>query len=152
MLRRTFFLLGLLLVAATAAMAASSPKPAKSKYLVTASAGIVLDPDEGAHYGMTYRLRSFPLPDLYVVSLFENPEDPQTPLRAELRVEGGRNEFELNSAHFKTLRNDTLYSVELFIYADPAHTTLWGQHKQKVLFSLPPEFAAEAKRRFGVVY
>ena len=144
-------LLALLLSVCIPAGAASSPKPAKSKYLVTTGAGFTFAPDQGVRYGMSYMLRSFPLPDLYVVSIFENPEDPGLPLQVETKVEAGRNEFTLDSPFFRKIRNNSLYTVNLFIYADSSHTVLWGKHQQKVLFSIPRDMASEAQRRFGVV-
>lgn len=36
--------------------------------------------------------------------------------------------------------------------AMPSTLALWDRHKQKLLFSLPADFASEAERRFGVKY
>ena len=131
---------------------ASQPRPTKSKYLLTTAAGFVLEPNLGAQYNLSFLLRAFPLPDLYVVGTFENPEDPSTPLRLEQKVEAGALQFSMKSPYFHRAQNGRAYLVRLALYADAEHTKTWGTHEQKVLFSLRPDMAEEVKRRFGVEF
>jgi hypothetical protein len=104
---------------------------------------------EGAIYTMGYMLRSFPLPDLYVTSEFENPADPNQPLKAELKVDAGLNEFRLDSPPFNAGRLERTYRVNLTIFGDPERTRRWSEHSQKVLLSFPPQLIYRAKELYN---
>jgi hypothetical protein len=149
-MKRRAALLMLCAALASAARATSEPPPAKSKYLVTTAAAFAMVPHQGVFYGMRCELRS-PLADpLYIVALFENPEDANSPLRIELVVEAGAKEFMVQSPPLKVLSNNTRYRVELVLYADAALLHRLGTHDQDVLFSVPPQFEAQIEERYGI--
>jgi hypothetical protein len=132
----------------TIALAVSPPRAAKSKHLMTTLAGFDFGP-EGARFTMGYLLRSFPLPDLHVVSTFENPADGSRPLTSETKVDAGLNEFRLDSPVFNAGRFEKLYRVQLSVYADPEKSKLWATHSQKVLLSFPPQLIPRAKELYN---
>ncbi len=149
-MRRRFFILVIGALLVTQAQAASEPSPSKSKYLLTTAAAFAMVPHQGVFYGMRYELRGPLAEPLYIVALFENPEDANSPLRVELVVEAGAKEFMVQSPPLKVLSNNTRYKVELVLYADAALLHRLGTHDQDVLFSVPPQFEAQIEERYGI--
>ena len=148
MQRRTALWLLFTLLAVSAH--ATEPSLSKSKYLVTTAAAFAMVPHQGVFYGMRCELRS-PLSDpLYIVALFENPEDANSPLRVDLVVEAGAKEFMVQSPPLKVLNNNTRYRVELVLYADAALRHRLGAHDQDVLFSVRPQFEAQVEERYAI--
>jgi hypothetical protein len=82
--------------------------------------------------------------------LFENPEKDAPPLRANVTVEPGSLEFQIRSPRLTVLTNNRLYTVNLSLYSDGAHTQLLGVHRQQFLFSVPPDLELRIEREYGV--
>jgi hypothetical protein len=87
---------------------------------------------------------------VYVIALFENPESGAAPLRADVTIEAGKLEFQVKSPRLTMLTNHRLYTVNLSLYWDEAHTQLLGVHQQEVLFSVPPELILRIEKEYGV--
>lgn len=135
---------------ATLCLAASPQKPAKTKYLLTTVAGFTMSEENGAKYSMAYEVRE-PLPaQVFVVAVFENPEDPKEPLSKEFEVPADAKSIKVESPDIHSIRNDTLYKVSLSLYLDPDHKSRLARHDQKVLFKTGKEMLGFLQQRYGV--
>ncbi|MBV6422972.1 MAG: hypothetical protein NAOJABEB_00759 [Steroidobacteraceae bacterium] len=139
-----------LLLATQPVLADSPPKPAKSKYLKTTGAGFLMSAGNGVQYGMNYELRKSLAEPLYIVATFDNPADATVPLRAEVVVQPGARDFQLQSPFITVITHDTKYKVVLELFSDAAHTQLIGTHEQLVLFSVPPAYEAMLEEKMGM--
>ena len=126
------------------------PEPNRSEYVISKAAGILFVPEGGAVYGTAFALTRLMERPVYVVALFENPENGASPLRAETTIEPGNLEFLIKSPPLTILTNHRLYTVNLSLYSDIPHTQLLGAHQQQVLFSVPPELELRIEREYGV--
>jgi hypothetical protein len=109
-----------------------------------------MDKARGAYYGMSYGVRKSFAGAMFVVALFDNPEDPHTPLRAETIIEPGTKEVQLQSPSFHAIDNDKRYTVHLMLYSEAEHVHLIGTHDQEVLFSVPTSVVQAILEKYGV--
>jgi hypothetical protein len=135
---------------ASAMLAASEPEPNKTEFLLTTGAGFQLSKEKGAVYGMSYQVRSAFPADIFGVALFEDPSDPDKPLKKEFKVAADAKEIRLQSQGLRTVQNDHVYSVKLMLYLDPEHTDLLSEHDQDVLFNVPEAMVDMVRENFGV--
>jgi hypothetical protein len=126
------------------------PEPNRSEYVISKAAGILFVPEGGAVYGTAFALTRLMERPVYVVALFENPENGASPLRAETTIEPGNLEFLIKSPPLTILTNHRLYTVNLSLYSDSPHTQLLGVHQQQVLFSIPPDMEIRVEKEYGV--
>jgi hypothetical protein len=149
---RHVFVLTILLVLANGCTISPSrpPEPNRSEYVISKAAGILFVPEGGAVYGMAFALTRLMERPVYVVALFENPENGAPPLRAETTIEPGNLEFLIKSPPLTVLTNHRLYTVSLSLYSDSLHTQLLGVHQQQVLFSIPPDLEIRVEKEYGV--
>ena len=135
MIRNTFLSLatGLLL-----ASCSTMPDPAKSKYVTTEGAGFGMGQSE-LFYGITYTLNQQFSEKVYITIEFENPSNPSSPFIVKKYIPVGVTSFPNESPKFRTIRNNTNYSVVLRLYRDPNYTQLFATHTDQVRFSVPPE-------------
>jgi len=137
-------------VALAAPLLASEPRPTKSEFLVSTSAGFLFDEGRGAYYGMHYAVRK-PFPGtVYGVALFDNPEDSAAPLRVETIIDPEAKDIQLQSPAVHVLTNGKLYNSQLMLYTDAEHTHLLSTHSQAVLFKVPMQLATQISVRYGV--
>lgn len=127
---------------ASGSMAASPPKPVESEWLVTRTATFFIDGDARGRdgrlqYVVILGLRKPVTEKLYVTVDFENPQDRESPLFAELELAPGATELEARSGFFSSIRNRHKYQVKVWIYADVKRRQLLGTHEQRVLFDMP---------------
>ena len=149
-MRHVLAIVAVYVLAVAPAYAASPPRPTKSEYLVTTSAGFAMSRGEGLRYTMNYELQKASTEPLYVIALFEIPEVATSPLRVELVVEAGTNEFTVQSPPIRVITHDTKYEASLELYADADHTQLLETHKQQLLFSVPPASEASMEEQAGI--
>ena len=129
---------------------ASEPRPTKSEFLVSTSAGFLFDEGRGAYYAMNYTVRK-PFPGtVYGVALFDNPEDSAAPFRVETIVDAEAKDIQLQSPAVHVLMNGKLYNSQLMLYSDAEHTHLLTTHSQAVLFKVPVQLATQISVRYGV--
>jgi hypothetical protein len=126
------------------------PEPNRSEYVISKAAGILFVPEGGAVYGTAFALTRLMERPVYVVALFENPENGASPLRAETTIEPGNLEFLIKSPPLTILTNHRLYTVNLSLYSDSPLTQLLGVHQQQVLFSIPPDMKIRVEKEYGV--
>lgn len=131
-------------------LAASPPKPAKTKYLLTTAGGFVMTEESGAAYSMAYEVREKLPAQVYVVAIFENPESSREPLRKEFETSADAKSIQVESPGIHSIRNDVLYKVSLSLYLDPGHKTRLAQHDDKVLFKMGKQMHAFVQQRYGV--
>ena len=141
---------GLALLLAMSSAYAKSPKPGKSEYLLTTSAGFLMTEEEGVRYGLRFQWRKRPAAPVCIVAQFENPADRAAPLTVKLTVEPDPAEFNLESPRLTEITHDTRYAVDLYLYRDPDCTQRLGTHRQEVLFSIPPQYEAQFEQRFQI--
>src|SRR6267142_1128609 len=98
--------------------------PRRSEYVVSKAGGILFVPTGGVVYGTSFALTRLMDRPVYAVALFENPENGALPLRAEVTIEPGNLEFQVKSPLLTRLTNNRLYTVNLSLYWDDAHTQL----------------------------
>ena len=149
-MRHVLAIVAVSVMAVAPTYAVSPPKSTKSEYLVTTSAGFVMSRGEGLRYTMNYELQKASTEPLYVIALFEIPEVATSPLRVELVVEAGTNEFTVQSPPIRVITHDTKYEASLELYADADHTQLLATHKQQLLFSVPPASEASMEEQAGI--
>jgi hypothetical protein len=131
-------------------IAASQPSPSKSEYLISTGAGFGVDKDTGAFYGMNFTVRKALPATVYVVALFDNPENPEVPLKVEVTVQADAQEIQLRSPPIHAITNNKRYSVRLALYTAADHTQLLTRHSQEVLFSVPKQMAVVFSEQYGV--
>jgi hypothetical protein len=151
MCRLAVLLLVLLSVASGCSFNPSRPpSPNRSEYILSKAAGFLFVPGGGVVYGTAFALTRLIEKPVYAVALFENPESGAPPLRVAVTIEPGNSEFQVKSPRLNVLTNNRLYTVNLSIYLDDAHTQLLGVHQQQVLFSVPPDLELRIEREYGV--
>jgi hypothetical protein len=126
------------------------PAPNRSEFIISKGGGFLFAPDSGVVYGTIFALTRLMDRPVYVVALYENPDDGAPPLRAVVTIEPGIVEFQVKSPRLATLTNHRLYKVNLSLYSDDAHTQLLGVHQQQFLFSVPPDLELRIEREYGV--
>jgi hypothetical protein len=99
---------------------------------------------------MDYAVRKALPGRLFGVAVFDNPEDPAVPLRAEVTVEADAKEIQLRSPPIRAITNDRRYNVELMLYTEADHAHLLSTHRQAVLFKIPAPLAQQFSARYGV--
>jgi hypothetical protein len=129
---------------------ARPPPPNRSEYVTSKGGGFLFAPEGGVVYGTIFALTRLMDKPVYVVALFENPESGAPPLRAQVTIEPGNLEFQVKSPRLIMLTNNRLYTVNLSLYLDDAHTQLLGVHRQQFLFSVPPDLELRIEREYGV--
>jgi hypothetical protein len=151
MCRHMVLLIALAIVANGCSVSAPRlPNPNRSEYVVSKAAGFLFAPGGGVVYGTIFALTRLVDRPVYAVALFENPENGAPPLRAEVTIEPGNLEFQVKSPRLTILTNNRLYTVNLSLYSDDAHTQLLGVHQQQVLFRVPPDLELRIEREYGV--
>ena len=149
-MRHTSAFLSLIFVLLVGCAPVRPPRPETSTYLVSAGAGFAMTPERGVYCSMGFKLReTFPSP-IFVVAQFEDPANSSSRLRVEKTVEVGAVGFMLQSPPVRILTNNKLYAVDLFLYEDEAHMKLLGQHRQKVLFSIPSRYVSGIEQQFSI--
>ena len=149
-MRHVLAIVAISVLAVAPTYAVSPPKPTKSEYLVTTSAGFAMSRGEGLRYAMNFEMQKANTEPLYVIAVFEIPEVATKPLRVELVVEAGTNAFTVQSPPIRVITNDTNYEASLELYADADHTRLLETHKQQLLFSVPPASEASIEEQVGI--
>jgi hypothetical protein len=149
---RHMVLLIALVIAANACTASPlrPPAPNRSEYVISKGGGFLFSPEGGVVYGTIFALNQPMDRPVYVVALFENPVHGAPSLRAEVKVEPGNLEFQVKSPRLTTLTNNRLYSVNLSLFSDSAHTLLLGEHRQQYVFSVPPDLKLRIEKEYGV--
>jgi hypothetical protein len=152
LMRRNVAFLTALLVAANGCSLSPlrPPPPNRSEYVISKGGGFLFSPEGGVVYGTVFALNRLMDKPAYVVALFENPEDGAPPLRTEVTIEPGNLEFQVKSPRLTILTNNRLYSVNLSLYSDDAHTQLLGVHRQQFLFSVPLDLKLRIEKEYGV--
>lgn len=151
MCRHVVLLIALLVVANGCSVGASRlPKPNRSEYIVSKAAGFLFEPGGGVVYGTAFALTRLSDRPVYAVALFENPENGALPLRTEVTIQAGILEFQVKSPRLAVLTNNRLYTVNVSLYSDDAHTQVLGVHQQQVLFSVPPDLELRIEREYGI--
>jgi hypothetical protein len=136
---------------ATQTLAASPPKPTKSKYLQTSFAKFTISRSRRAgNYEMEYRLLRFPVPQMYIEVSFQDPESPQSQLRVEQSIPSNSLDFVVRSPEFRKAQNGRLYAVQLLLYSDPARKRLIDKHVQSVLLYFSPQQLPQVQQFFEV--
>ena len=108
------------MLAPTLVMAASPPRPAKSEYLVSSSAGLVMTEERGVYYSVAFSIRKPLNGPAYATIEFPNPEPSAPPFRIDLLVPAGATEISAESPRLTTLRHDTRYPVAVRLFRDEA--------------------------------
>jgi hypothetical protein len=122
---------------ATVALGASEPDSTRSEYLVTTSAGFLLEPGGGAHYGLSFSVVKPQGSRIYVIAEFENPEEASKPFATEIVLQADARTFRVQSPGIRVIQNNRRYGVTLKLYSDAACKNQLGTHHQEVLFSVP---------------
>ena len=149
-MRRGFLLtlLGFLILASCRDTGA--PRPNEADYVISTRAGFAMTPGRGVYYSMEFELRRTFAKAVFVVAIFENPADSSIPMRVGKTVDADMLAFVVESPKLNVLKNYKEYNVELLLYADSGHTEFLGRHRQKVLFSVSPEFTSRLEQQFSI--
>jgi hypothetical protein len=131
-------------------VATSLPSPSKSEYLISTGAAFGLASDTGAFYAMNFDVRKALPAAVYVVALFDNPENPELPLKAEVTVQADAKEIQLRSPPIHAFTNNKRYKVRLMLYTDSDHAHLLTSHSQEVLFSVPKQLVRQFSEQYGI--
>jgi len=124
-------------------LALALPKPAKSEYFETTSAGFGVEKDKGLFYGMTYQLIQ-PLSDaMFGTVIFQNPADKKSPFVVEIVINPGDETVSVQSPVFNGIKNKKNYKVEFELYESEAREKRVNRHVDKVNFSLPSPLAIQ---------
>ena len=121
-----------------------APKPEKSEYLVTAGGGFLRAGEtRGIVYAMTFKRLKMQDRTMYALITFENPSDKDRPLTAEMELTAGQEQIIAQSPVIKSIKNKKNYLVTVTLYADRERSEKLGEHKQELLFYLPPKIAKQ---------
>ena len=132
------------------AFGASSPKPVTSEYLVSSTAGFLMDEERGVYYSVKFAIRK-PLGGLtYATVEFTNPELPGSPFLTLLTVPADATDISAESPRLSVLRNNKRYAVTVRIYKDESRTILLTKHVQELLFFVPRDLGSMIHSRYGI--
>jgi len=116
---------------------AGMPKPNTTGPVRTLG-GIFLMKPGAIKYGMTYSAAGYASP-LYAKVEFENPETGSAPMVITLGELDRSKDILAQSPQFSAIRNNTTYTVILYVYSDLQMTKLVDTHIDQVRFAVPPE-------------
>lgn len=96
-----------------------------------------MEKGEGVMYAMTFSLQKELSAPIYATVRFENPSDRKKPFDVELAISPGQEQVLVRSPSISRIKNNRAYKVQVLLFSDEARTQRIGQHKQKVVFSIP---------------
>jgi len=108
------------------------PTNTSSRYLVTQSAGITVDPNDlTAQYTLVLSATPDLPPGAYLEADFDKPGDPGHPLVVGKQTQAGEHEIRIASGKFKGLKCWN-YQAKVYVYRDSAKGLPLGVHLQTV--------------------
>jgi len=138
--------LSLLMIALVFAMSISGcviiPKPTVSKYFETITASPVTVMDDGEYkHCMEISLKPVQkLPErIYLETHFANPADEQKPIIVGLRPAHNDEKISITSPFINSLKRNSNYFIEVFIYDGPTKKSLLDVHRQNIFVSFPED-------------
>ncbi len=149
-MNKNTWIAGLFAVLLTLSAAAKTPRPQKSQYLRSESAGFVMSEEKGVIYSLAFKSRQKLEAPLFVTVQFENPSNAATPLVLQTKLEPGQEVLSVQSPRLTEITHDKVYQVEVLLYSDEARTALVGRHRQDVLFSVAPQLEAMVEQRYHI--